>query len=28
MMLAIDMIYLLTAIWVTPGGGSTEHIYT
>ena len=24
----IDMIYLLTAIGLTPGGGSTVHIYT
>jgi hypothetical protein len=24
----IDMIYLLTAIWLTPGGSSTDHIYT
>ena len=23
-----DMIYLLTAIWLTTGGSSTEHIYT
>ena len=23
-----DMIYLLTAIWLTPGGSSTVHIYT
>jgi len=23
-----DMIYLLTAIGLTPGGTSTEHIYT
>jgi len=22
-----DMIYLLTAIWLTPGGSSTVHIY-
>jgi len=22
------MIYLLTAIWLTPGGSSTVHIYT
>ena len=24
----IDMIYLLTAIWLSPGGRSTVHIYT
>ena len=24
----IYMIYLLTAIWLTPGGSSTVHIYT
>jgi len=23
-----EMIYLLTAIWLTPGGSSTVHIYT
>ena len=23
-----DMIYLLTAIWLSPGGSSTVHIYT
>jgi hypothetical protein len=23
-----DMIYLLTPIWLTPGGSSTVHIYT
>jgi len=23
-----DMIYLLTVIWLTRGGSSTEHIYT
>jgi len=23
-----DMIYLLTAIWLTSGGSSTVHIYT
>jgi hypothetical protein len=23
-----DMIYLLTAIWLPPGGSSTVHIYT
>jgi uncharacterized integral membrane protein len=24
----IDMLYLLTAIGLTPGGSSTKHIYT
>ena len=24
----IYMIYLLTAVWLTPGGSSTVHIYT
>jgi hypothetical protein len=24
----IYLIYLLTAIWLTPGGSSTVHIYT
>jgi hypothetical protein len=23
-----DMVYLITAIWLTPGGSSTVHIYT
>ena len=23
-----DMMYLLTAIWLSPGGSSTVHIYT
>ena len=23
-----DMIYLLTVIWLSPGGSSTVHIYT
>jgi hypothetical protein len=27
-MLRYDMIYLLTAIWLTPVGSSTVHIYT
>ena len=27
-MIWYDMIYLLTAIGLTPGGSSTEHIYT
>jgi len=27
-MIWYDMIYLLTAIWLTPGGSSTVHIYT
>jgi len=26
--LKYDMIYLLIAIWLTPGGSSTVHIYT
>jgi len=28
MMLTVVMIYLITAIWLTPGDGSTGHIYT
>jgi hypothetical protein len=27
-LLKYDMIYLLTAIWLPPGGSSTVHIYT
>ena len=27
-MILHDMIYLLTAIWLSPGGSSTVHIYT
>jgi hypothetical protein len=27
-MIRYDMIYLLTAIWLSPGGSSTVHIYT
>jgi len=27
-MIRYDMIYLLIAIGMTPGGSSTEHIYT
>jgi hypothetical protein len=27
-MISYDMIYLLTAIGLTPGGSSTVHIYT
>jgi hypothetical protein len=26
--MAYDIIYLLTAIWLSPGGRSTVHIYT